>query len=126
MYKRQRELYVVGDGKKLEKNQHGGRKGSSTDHVLIELWDKILHDLEPTTFKSRASVLCGNDFSKSFSRCSYPLILDSYKKLGASQWILDMHVTFLAGRSMTVKVGNTLSYPQVVTGSAVQGSVLGY
>ena len=23
-------------------NQHGGRAGSSTDHVLVEIWDSIL------------------------------------------------------------------------------------
>ena len=82
-------------GKNWKNNQHGGRKGSSTDHVLIEIWDKILHDLEPTPTKAKASVLCGIDFSKSFSRCSYPLILKSYQKLGASQWLLDMHACLL-------------------------------
>ena len=27
-------------------NQHGGKRGSSTDHVLVSLWDKILSDLD--------------------------------------------------------------------------------
>ena len=36
-----------------------------------------------------------------------------------------MHAAFLVDRSMTVKIGNTLSPPELVTGGAVQGSVLG-
>ena len=106
-------------------NQHGGRKGSSTDHVLIQMWDTILTELDTATDKPRAAVLCGIDFSKSFSRCSYQLILESYVGLGASQWIIDMHAAFLMDRSMQVKVGNTLSGSLPVTGGAVQGSVLG-
>ena len=104
-------------------NQHGGRKGSSTDHVLIEIWDKILRELDAP--KSKAAVICGIDFSKSFSRCSYQLILESYVRLGASQWVIDMHAAFLTDRMMQVKVGNTLSPRLHVTGGAVQGSVLG-
>ena len=36
-----------------------------------------------------------------------------------------MHAAFLCGRTMSVKLGSTLSPPQPVTGGAVQGSVLG-
>lgn len=55
-----------------KRDQFGGRKGSSTDHVLIELWDKILTGLESG---AKAVVLSAIDFSKSFSRCSYQEIL---------------------------------------------------
>ena len=27
-------------------NQHGGKRGSSTDHVLVKLWDTILTNLD--------------------------------------------------------------------------------
>ena len=46
-------------------------------------------------------------------------------RLGAKQWVLDMHAAFLTNRTMSVKVGNTISSPTPVTGGAVQGSVLG-
>ena len=98
-------------------NQHGGRQGSCTDHVLIEIWDLILRELDAPS--SRAAVICGIDFSKSFSRCSYQLILKAYVELGASQWIIDMHAAFLTNRSMQIKVGNTLSPLLPLTGGAV-------
>ena len=111
------ESYIAGytlieTSQNWKTNQHGGRKGSSTDHVLIQMWDTILSELDSASDKSKAAVLCGIDFSKSFSRCSYQLILDSYIDLGASQWVLDMHAAFLVGRSMQVKVGNVLSTPR--------------
>ena len=112
-------------GHNWKANQHGGRKNSSTDHVLVQVWDTILSELDASKDRPKASVVCGIDFSKSFSRCSYQQILDSYVRLGASQWLIDMHAAFLRDRSMHVKVGNVLSAAFPVTGGAVQGSVLG-
>ena len=74
------ELYVASftldeTGHNWKNNQYGGRKGSSTDHVLVGLWDKILTGLDSG---SKAVVLSGIDFSKSFSRSSHQEILKAY------------------------------------------------
>ena len=45
-------------------DQFGGRKGSSTDHVLVSLWDRILNGLERG---AKSVVLAAIDFSKTFS-----------------------------------------------------------
>ena len=105
-------------------NQHGGKKGSGVDHVLIKMWNTTLKALEPNGGQ-RSVVMCGVDFSKSFSRCSFQEILLAYKRLKAPQWIINMHAAFLKNRSMQVKVGNTLSLPVEITGGAVQGSIMG-
>ena len=115
-------------GNRWKDNQRGGRSGSSTDHVLIKMWNEIHEYLDPpssSSNRSKAAVMCGIDFSKSFSRCSYQQILKSYKRLNASQWLIAMHGAFLTDRKMSVKVGNVMSEPKSVTGGAVQGSVLG-
>ena len=104
-------------------DQFGGRKGSSTEHVLISIWDKILSGLD--TLNGKAVVLAAVDFSKSFSRCQFQQILKAYQKLGLSDWGIAMHAAFLSGREMRIKIGNILSDPHPVTGGAVQGSVLG-
>ena len=66
---------LIETGINWKDNQHGGRKGSSTDHVLVQLWDTILTELDSANDRPKAAVLCGIDFSKSFSRCAYQLIL---------------------------------------------------
>ena len=63
--------------------QHGGLKGSSTDHVLIEAWDRILRALDKSN-TNKAVVFTALDFSKSFSRCSHQEILIAYRDVGAS------------------------------------------
>ena len=79
-------------------NQHGGIKGSSTDHVLIEAWDRILRALDKSS-SNKAVVFTAIDFSKSFSRCSHQQILMAYREVGVSDWLLRMHRTFLRDRS---------------------------
>ena len=56
--------------KNWETNQHGGVKGSSTDHVIIEVWNKILKSLDKSS-ENKAVVFTALDFSKYFSRCSH-------------------------------------------------------
>ena len=104
--------------------QHGGIKGSSTDHVLIGTWDRILRSLEDSR-SCKSVVLTALDFSKSFSKCTYKEILSAYRRLNASQWLINMHKAFLEERTMVVKVGTEISEPVRITGGAVQGSVLG-
>ena len=104
--------------------QHGGLRGSSTEHLLIETWDRILQSLESNK-KCKSVLMTALDFSKSFSKCTYKEILSTYSRLQASQWLLDMHKAFLEDRTMVVKVGTTISEPVRITGGAVQGSVLG-
>ena len=108
--------------KNWKQDQFGGRKGSSTDHVLVGLWDKILTGLEEG---AKAVVLSAIDFSKSFSRCAHKEILSSYQSLGLSDLGIQMHAAFLKDRQMRVKIGNVLSEAKSITGGAVQGSVLG-
>ena len=52
-------------------------------------------------------------------------VLESYARLGASSEVISLFATFLAGRTMRVKVGETLSSPRPVNGGAPQGSCAG-
>ena len=74
---------------------------------------------------NKTVVFAAVDFSKSFSCCSHYEILDSYRQVRASQWLINMHAAFLMDRTMSVKIGTYISTPKKVTGGAVQGSVLG-
>ena len=70
-------------GKNWKNNQYGGRKDSSTDHLLAEICDRILTNLDK---EKKAVVLAGIDFSKSFLRSSYQEIISAYAKLCLSDW----------------------------------------
>ena len=118
------EITLQETKKNWKSNQHGGIKGSSTDHILVKAWDRILRALDKSS-SNKAVVFTAIDFSKSFSRCSYQQILQAYVEVGASNWLLKMHAAFLTDRSMRVKIGNVISENRQVTGGAVQGSILG-
>ena len=107
----------------LRRNQYGGVKGLGTDHVLAQLWQEVLENIEDY----RAGTLITSiDYSKAFNRMSYQECLKALAKKGASTEVLRLIATFLTNRTMTVKVGNsTMSRPRQVTGGCPQGSILG-
>ena len=103
-------------------NQFGGEKPCSTNHFLAEVWDELTSHLED----SRAAVaLTSIDYSKAFNRLEHQACLESFAQLGASNQLIRLLASFLAGRNMTVKIGNTFSKLRPVHAGAPQGSVLG-
>ena len=56
---------------------------------------------------------------------SYQECLKALKKNGASDAVIDLIATFLTNRTMSVKVGDTLSSPREVWGGCPQGLILG-
>ena len=74
---------------------------SSTDHLLVSIWDEILSGLVAARGKGKgkAVVLTGIDISKSFLCCSHQEILSAYQKLGLSDWAICMHACCLLNQS---------------------------
>ena len=119
------ESYVLGwasEEVSLKPNQYGGVRGCSTAHMLVGIWDDICNNLED--FRA-ASVLTSIDYAKAFNRLSYQHCLRALAKKGASSPVLHLIATFLTNRTMAVRVGNSWSVPQQVTGGCPQGSILG-
>ena len=100
--------------------QYGGVKKSGAEHMLLQAWDSIIRGLEdPTTSFGLISI----DFAKAFNRMAHQACLRSYKKKGASSDTLSLIYSFLEGRSMRIKVGDTLSDPRPICGGSPQGCV---
>ena len=112
----------LGEQVKLRRNQYGGVKGSGTEHYLIELWQKVLENIEDPR---AASLLTSIDYSKAFNRLDFAHCLASLKSKGACQELINIIASFLTDRCMKVKVGNVFSQPRKVTGGVPQGSLLG-
>lgn len=90
-----------------------GVRGLGTEHFLVDLWQKILEDLDD----SRAGTLITSiDYSKAFNRLDFACCLKSLKAKGVSSELLKIIASFLSGRSMKVKVGSTYSNPRTVEG----------
>ena len=103
-------------------NQYGGEKGASATHLLVEVMSDVTSALED----NRAGmVLSAIDFSKAFNRLDHEKCLESFAKKGASNQVLGLLSSFLSGRLMAVRMGETLSQYKPVNAGAPQGSVLG-
>ena len=70
-------------------------------------------------------MLTSIDYSKAFSRLSFPYCISSLAKREASRQLLGIVSSFLTGRQMRAKLGNNLSLPKEVAGGVPQGSLLG-
>ena len=103
-------------------NQYGGIKGCSVNHLLIDLWDEILWNLED---ERAATMVTGIDYAKAFNRLSFQHCLRAFARKGASTATIRILASFLSNRTMSVRVGDTWSRPRPVYGGVPQGSILG-
>ena len=101
--------------------QYGGIKGSSADHLLVDLYDQVLSGLD----QGCPSAVLGIDYQKAFNRLNHRECLAKLRDLGASSASLSLVRSFLADRTMRVKVGQELSQPRKLKGGSPQGSILG-
>ena len=103
-------------------NQFGGEKGVGADHFLISSWTEVTSILEDNR---SGAVLTTIDFSKAFNRLSHAACLQTFATKGAPNQILALLGSFLSGRSMAVRLGQTISKFRPINAGAPQGSVLG-
>ena len=106
----------------LRRNQYGGVRGSGTEHLLVELWQQILENVEDPR---AASLLTSIDYAKAFNRLDFYHCLKCLARRGANEKIVALVASFLSDRVMTVKIGNSFSTPKPVMGGVPQGSRLG-
>ena len=115
-------LEWIGMQVKLRSNQFGGVKGSGAEHYLVELWQRVLENLEDPR---AASLITAIDYSKAFNRMDFPHCLKMLANKGLCSELIKIVASFLTGREMQVKVGSALSKPRPVLGGVPQGSILG-
>ena len=112
----------LGEQVGMRSNQMGGMKGAGTEHYLVELYQLILETLEDSR---AASVITSIDYSKAFNRLDFLHCLEALASKGASTEIIAIIGSFLTSRTMSVKVGQSMSKPRIVLGGVPQGSILG-
>ena len=105
-----------------DEDQYGGVRGAGVEHLLVEVWERILGGLE---IPEVAVTLLGIDYEKAFNRMSHNICLGQLAAKGASQESVNLIESFLDGRSMQSRVGNVTSPKRRINSGSPQGSILG-
>ena len=106
----------------LDPEQFGGIKGCSAEHMIVEIWDRVLRALDNG---DAAACLLGVDFEKAFNRMDHGHCISQLKRLGASDESLRLVKSFLSDRKMSLTLqGIHCGTRDIIRGSP-QGSVLG-
>ena len=101
--------------------QYGGIKSCSVNHLLVDLYDKILRPLD----EGNHAVITGIDYEKAFNRLDHRECLQQLRTLGAKPETIALVKSFLTERTMRVKVSQGVSSPRLLRGGSPQGNILG-
>ena len=63
-------------------SQYGGITKCGAEHMLIDIWDRVLESMEGGT---NAAVLLGVDYEKAFNRMDHAVCISKLQMLGASR-----------------------------------------
>ena len=108
---------------KLDPDQFGGRKGHSVTHYLIEIQNAILfnQDLE----QPFATLLTGIDIEKGFNKIEHNECITRLSDMSCPGWLLKIVVSYLTGRSLTIRWQGKMSKKLPLHSGAGQGTILG-
>ena len=107
----------------IDSFQYGGRKGTSSNHYLIDLITFILYNQDLP--ESRAVLATMVDFSKAFNRQNHLILVTKLSDMGVPGWLLKIVIGFLEERQMIVTYNGATSGTKEMPGGGPQGTVLG-
>ena len=87
-----------------DNQQYGGVKNCGVEHMMVDMWEKILDDMEGG---KTAAVMLGVDYEKAFNRMEHSKCIEQLRQLGASDGSLSLVRVFLEDRMMTITIGGT-------------------
>jgi len=105
----------------LSNSQFGFRKKHSCELALISATEFIRHSLDMGSHVIAVYL----DLKKAFDVVSHSLLFQKLEHYGVRGIPLMWFKSYLSDREQSVKLGNTLSGPQILTHGVPQGSVLG-
>ena len=107
---------------KADPDQYGGERGCGAEHMIMEIWDRVLRVMDDG---DTAVCLLGLDFEKAFNRMDHGHCIRQLEKLGASKESILLVRAFLEERIMSFTIdGKPCGTRPIIRGSP-QGSVLG-
>ena len=109
---------------KIDQNQFGALKGSSTTHALVNMVHEWYRATDDSTSRTYIRVLL-LDYAKAFDRIDPYLLIDKLKLLNIPDTLINLVKSFLTNRRQRVRIGETLSDWIEIWGNTPQGTVLG-
>ena len=108
----------------MDKAQYGNQKGTTTEHLLVNLMDKILKliDQNPNRSAVIASML---DWASAFDRQDPTLAIQKFIKMGVRASLIPILVSYLSDREMQVRFNNNYSSTHQLPGGGPQGTMIG-
>ena len=112
------EKYLIG---KLDNDQFGNTKGTSTTHYLINLTDEAFK----STDKGKATTAVTIDYSKAFDYVDHSVLIEKIVDLGVRSNIINLIISFLKDRSHSTKTLGLSSPYLNITCGVPQGTCSG-
>ena len=107
----------------LSKTQYGGKKGIGTEHLLINMIDRI-KQLQDDPEKI-VVVLNSYDWNAAFDKLDPTEVTLKCIKLGVRSSIINVLIDFMRERKMVVKMNQQTSSSHDLIGGSPQGSLIG-
>ena len=105
----------------LSHTQFGFRKGFNTEYAILDIYEKLLHNLD-NRLSSCAIFL---DLAKAFDSVSHNILLQKLKKFGFRGTSFQLFSSYLRNRPQLVNVEKAESSLKIVEFGVPQGSILG-
>ena len=108
----------------LSPTQYGGQKGMGTEHVIVNLVDRVLKLLDNST-TSPAVIVSFADWRGAFDRQDPTITINKFIKLGVRSSLIPILIDYLRNRQMKVKLNGEESEVRSLIGGSPQGTLIG-
>ena len=105
----------------LSPSQHGFRQGHSTVTALLEITDRLYHNIDIGELNGVIFL----DLRKAFDTIDHQIMLKKLRCYGIAGTAHNWFSSYLSNRSQCCQVDGNLSQPSSVFGGIPQGSILG-
>ena len=108
---------------KTDKAQYGNQKGTSTEHLVVNLMDRILDLLDKNSNQS-AVIAAMVDWASAFDRQDPTLGIQKFINIGVRPALIPVLVSYLSDREMQVRYNDKYSGIQSLLGRGPRGTLV--
>ena len=108
----------------IDKKQYGGKKKTGTEHMIVALMDRVLSLLDSNNTKS-AVIMAAADWAAAFDRGDPTKTTQKLISLKLRPSIVPLLISYMSGRTMSLKFNQVESSLYQLCGGFPQGSKIG-